>query len=210
MRSDINRINPNNLPIFRILPENMHLHERIMRGLEGLTTELGRHQDDEFNEGMGAHGDYGGLKAEKYHMMRISLGIGGSREIRFFAKEIDSNSKDDAAGTIVEDLGFQLVMSGCRNAYTMTHFGNGMTGMCLSDQHGTSDPCWSQSENDQARREPMCHRRYILSPTKHRGCRNLSEAIQGNDNQLGQLRGSGRDLYGERTEGHRRDELARD
>ncbi len=147
MRIDINRINPNNLPIFRISPENTHLHKRIMRGLEGLTTELGRHQDDEFtiyfvkymaNEGMGAHGDYGGLKAEKYHMMRISLGIGGSREIRFFAKEIDPNSKDDATGTFVEVLGFQLVMSGCRNAYMMTHFGDGMMGMCLSDQHGTS------------------------------------------------------------------------
>jgi hypothetical protein len=60
------------------------------------------------NEGMGAHGDYGGLKAEKYHLMRISLGIGGSREIRFFAKAIDRNSKDDAAGTIVEDLGSNL------------------------------------------------------------------------------------------------------
>ena len=32
--------------------------------------------------------------------------------------------------------------------------------------------------------------------TKHRGCRNLSEAIQGNDNRLGQLQGSGRDLKG--------------
>ena len=42
----------------------------------------------------------------------------------------------------------------------------------------------------------MCHHRYILSPTKHRGCHNLSEAIQGNDNRLGQLRGSGRDLKG--------------
>ena len=90
------------------------------------------------NEGMGGHGDYGGKKAEKYHMMRISLGIGGSREIRFFAKEIDRNSKDDTAGTIVKDLGFQLVMSGCCNAYMMTHFGDGMAGMCLSDQHGTS------------------------------------------------------------------------
>ena len=147
MRSDINRIHPNNFPIFRISPANAYLHKRIMHGLEGLTTELGRHQDDEFsiyfvkymaNEGMGAHGDYGGLKAEKYHMMRISLGIGGSREIRFFAKEIDPNSKDDATGTFVEDLGFQLVMSGCRNAYMMTHFGDGMMGMCLSDQHGTS------------------------------------------------------------------------
>ena len=147
MRSDINRIHPNNFPIFRISPANAYLHKRIMRGLEGLTTELGRHQDDEFNiyfvkykagEGMGAHGDYGGLKAEKYHMMRISLGIGGSREIRFFAKEIDRNSKDDTAGTIVKDLGFQLVMSGCHNAYMMTHFGDGMTGLCLSDQHGTS------------------------------------------------------------------------
>jgi hypothetical protein len=49
MRSDINRINPNNLLIFRISPENAHLHKRIMRGLEGLTTELGRHQDDEFS-----------------------------------------------------------------------------------------------------------------------------------------------------------------
>ena len=29
-------------------------------------------------------------------------------------------------------------MSGCRNAYMMTHFGDGLTGMCLSDQHGTS------------------------------------------------------------------------
>ena len=147
MRSDINCIHPNNFPIFRISPANAYLHKRIMRGLEGLTTELGRHQDDEFNiyfvkymagEGMGAHGDYGGLKAEKYHMMRISLGIGGSREIRFFAKEIDRNSKDDTAGTIVKDLGFQLVMSGCHNAYMMTHFGDGMTGLCLSDQHGTS------------------------------------------------------------------------
>ncbi len=147
MRSDINHINPNNFPIFRISPENAHLHKRIMCGLERLTTKLGRHQDDEFtiyfvkymaNEGMGGHGDYGRMKAEKYHMMRISLGIGGSRKIRFFAKEIDRNSKDDQVGSIVKDLGFQLVMSGCRNAYMMTHYGDGMTGMCLSDQHGTS------------------------------------------------------------------------
>ncbi len=59
------------LDVFRISPENTHLHKRIMLGLEGLTTELGRHQDDEFsiyfvkymaNEGMGGHGDYGGKK----------------------------------------------------------------------------------------------------------------------------------------------------
>jgi len=52
----------------------------------------------------------------------------------FFAR----NSKEDTAGTIVKDLGFQLVMSGCRNTYMMTNFGSRMSGLCLSDQHGTS------------------------------------------------------------------------
>ena len=147
MRSDINRVNLTILPIFRISPENTKLHERIMSGVEGLTRELGRHKDDDFtiyfikymeNERMGQHGDYGGIKAEKHHMMRISLGIGGSRRIRFFATEIDRNSNDDAGGKKVKDLGFELVMSGCRNAYIMSNFGSGMSGLCLSDQHGSS------------------------------------------------------------------------
>ena len=32
----------------------------------------------------------------------------------------------------------ELVMSGCRNAYIMSNFGSGMSGLCLSDQHGSS------------------------------------------------------------------------
>jgi hypothetical protein len=90
------------------------------------------------NEGMGEHGDYGGIKAENNYMMRISLGIGGSRRIRFFAKEIDRNAKDDAGGKMVKDLGFELIMSGCRNTYIMSNFGSGMSGLCLSDQQGSS------------------------------------------------------------------------
>jgi len=54
------------------------------------------------------------------------------------SKEIDHNSKDDLAGRIVKNVGFQLVMSGCQNMYIMSNFGSGMLGMCLSDQNGTS------------------------------------------------------------------------
>jgi len=63
-----------------------------MCGVEGLTTQqnYGKHRDDEFmiyfmkymtNEEISEHGDYGVLMAKKHHMMHISLGIGGSRNI---------------------------------------------------------------------------------------------------------------------------------
>ena len=56
------------------------------------------------NEGMGSHGDYGRLQAEKCIMMRISQGIGGSRKSQFFAKEIDHHlAKDEQTGMIVKD-----------------------------------------------------------------------------------------------------------
>ena len=109
-------------------------HEELCTFLDKLTVYLGRDKNDEWEaflikyiggQCMGEHGDYGGVKSEKYFMMRLTLGLGGSRTIRFRAKRIGENAYSDRAGKLLSGIDFELILSSGVNAYLQSPFGSG-------------------------------------------------------------------------------------
>jgi hypothetical protein len=94
-----------------------------------------------YNKFEGTHGDYGGKLAEGYFNMRIVFGLGGERTIRFSAKVLDDDSKNDSGGLVYKGLNvdtgknfFEIVLPAGANAYATTNYGNGKSVLAWLDE----------------------------------------------------------------------------
>ena len=145
-RPDANEARPYSVPILLKEDEDaVRRHEELCTFLNNLTIYLGREENDEWEaflikyvgeQWMGEHGDYGGVKSEKYFMMRLTLGLGGSRTIRFRAKRIGENASSDRAGKLLNGIDFELVLPSGVNAYLQSPFGSGKNLLGFFDNDG--------------------------------------------------------------------------
>jgi len=132
-RPDMKQDHPQKLPILMKDNDmfNETQHRKLCNFFDDITSQLGRDinhpleafmirfMDDEY---MGAHGDYGGKKSDNFFMMRLAIGIGGDRTIKFEATKLKKGAKNDHDGKVVPEINFSVCMKGGINAYLMSPF----------------------------------------------------------------------------------------
>ena len=147
-RPDINQCLPRTVPILikddGMINETLHL--RLCNFFDDITRRLGRneiHPWEAFmirfmvNEYMGFHGDYGGKKSNNFFMMRLAIGIGGERTVKFEATKLKAGAKNDRDGKVIPDIKFSVCLKGGINAYLMSPFASGKNLLCWMDDDFT-------------------------------------------------------------------------
>lgn len=147
-RPDIRGDQPYKLPIL-IKDKGMFnetQHRKLCDFFGNITSQLGRNahhpweafmvsfMDKEF---MGVHGDYGGKKSDDFFMMRLAMGVGGERTIKFEAMKLKKGAKNDRDGKVVREINFSVCLKGGLNAYLMSPYASGKNLLCWIDDNYT-------------------------------------------------------------------------
>lgn len=82
---------------------------------------------------IGKHADGDRVIGDSIHRMRLVLGIGPSREIKFTANMFDLDNPT-SNGTVVKGLSHTITTDDCASAYLMTENTSGMKDLCYMDK----------------------------------------------------------------------------